>query len=103
MATAAGLCGCALFTAGISPSTRCCGGYSPTRSRGGAPAEPFKQRCALLAEQKKHTPTWAPLVEAQGHSEHGREVVCLSAKHTVSLGLHERAGRAGTSLLGGDG
>ena len=63
---------------------------------------PFKQRCALVAEQKKHTPTWAPLVLAQGYSKQGLGVVCRSAKHVATPGLHERAGRAGTSMLGGD-
>ena len=102
-ATAAGLCGCALFTAGTSRSTRCCGYYSSTTSRGGAPAVPSKQRCSLAAAQKKHIPTWTPLVVAQGNFKQGHGNGCRSAKHVATPGLYGRAGRAGTSLLGGDG
>jgi len=63
---------------------------------------PSKQRCSLAAEQKKHSPTWAPLVVAHGHFKQGRGVVCRSAKHVATLGLHGRARRAGATLLGGD-
>ena len=63
---------------------------------------PFKQRRSLAAEQMKHIPTWAPLEVVQGNSKQGRGVACRSAKHVTTPGLHGRAGRAGTSLLGGD-